>query len=349
MATENKWQIVDDINKANHIWYNKTPLMSRNGFINFVLGARGTGKTYCFKKWALEKPMQTVWVRRYQEDIDDLQDKFMGDLIGTGVIDPEEHDIVCEAGKLSIDGEVKIYFVALNTAPRKKSQSYHMVDAIIYDEVFEMKGGRRYLTNEVEKFLELIETVNRLRLDGRKEVRCFLLANKTTFVNPYFTYWNILPFTERFKTFKDGLIVVENYENKDFVEAKKQTKFGKLISGTSYGEYAIDNMAWMDDDAYIVSKKPDNCRLLGNIRFKEVMMGIWSNESECYIMRAHNKNRWTFTTRFEVQDGEYPLVPTRQPMKFLVECFNQGILYFEDNVCKNAIFSIIQQGGKLNE
>ena len=66
-------------------------------------------------------------------------------------------------------------------------------------------------------------------------------------------------------------------------------------------------------------------------------------------MRAHNKNRWTFTTRFEVQDGEYPLVPTRQPMKFLVECFNQGILYFEDNVCKNAIFSIIQQGGKLNE
>lgn len=331
------------------IWYDKGPLMSRNGFINFVLGARGTGKTYCFKKWALEKPGQTVWVRRYQEDIDDLMDKFMGDLISNGVIDPDEHKIVCEAGKLLIDDEVKIYFMALNTAPRKKSQSYHNVDAIIYDEVFEMKGGRRYLNNEVEKLLELIETVNRLRIDGRKEVRVFLLANKTTFVNPYFTYWNILPFSERFKTFKDGLIVVENYENKKFVDIKRQTKFGRLVAGTVYGDYALENMAWMDDDAFIVDKKPDNCRLLGNIRYKEIYMGIWTDDVSCFIMRAHNKNRWTFTTKFEVKDDEYPLIPSRQPMKFLTECFNNGILFFEDNVCKNAIYSIIQQGGKLTE
>lgn len=331
------------------LWYDKGPLMSHNGLINFVLGARGTGKTFAYKSWAIKKEKQTVWVRRYQEDIDDLQDKFMTDLIGEGVIDPDEHEIKSEAGKLEIDGEVKIFFVALNTAGRKKSQSYHNVDAIIYDEVFEMKGGRRYLTNEVEKFLELYETVNRLRIDGRREVRCFLLANKTTFVNPYFTYWNILPFTQRFKSFKDGLIVVENYENKEFVEVKKQTGFGKLIAGTTYGNYAIENIAWMDDNALIVKKKPDNCRLLCNIRFKETMMGMWSDDLSVYIMRAHNPNRWTFTTKFETKDDEYPLVPTRQPMKMLNEVFTMGKLFFEDNVCKEAIFSIIQQGGKLNE
>lgn len=344
-----KWEVVDKLAESKHIWYDKTPLMSRNGFINFVLGARGTGKTFCFKEWAIKKPNPTVWVRRYQEDIDDLKDKFLGDLIATGKLNPETQNIKIDGDKLIIDDEVKIFFMALTTSARKKSQSYFLVDAIIYDEVFEMKGGRRYLPNEVEKFLELVETVNRLRVDGRKEVRCFLLANKTTFVNPYFTYWNILPFSERFKTFKDGLIVVENYENETFKELKKQTNFGKLIDGTTYGNYAIDNIAWMDDDAYIVDKKPEKSRLLCNIRYKDLYIGLWDAPEGVYCMRGHNKNRMTFTTKFEVGDDEYPLVPTRQPMKYLNTAFTQGILYFEDNVCKEAIYSIIQQGGKLNE
>ena len=79
----------------------------------------------------------------------------------------------------------------------------------VFDEFIETKKGRNYLQNEVEMFLDLIETVNRLRID-RPEVRVYLLANKVTFVNPYFTYFNIKPFTGRFKKYKNGLIVVEN-------------------------------------------------------------------------------------------------------------------------------------------
>lgn len=330
------------------IYYDKSLLLSKNGLFNFCLGARGTGKTYDFKKWALKSDKETVWVRRYQEDIDDLKDKFLGDMYGTGVLSPDD-DIKIDNGILYIGGFPKIYFVALSTSQRKKSQSYHNVDKIIYDEVFEGVGNRRYLRNEVDILLELYETINRLRIDGRKDCRVFLLSNKTTFVNPYFTYWGILPFTERFKSFKDGLIVVENYENTEFVKLKKESRFGKLIAGTRYGDYAIDNEVWLDDDAFLVDKKPDKAKLICNIRVEETIFGVWqARNDEClYLMKQHNLERITYTTMYEAKDDEYPLAPTRNPLKGIKQAYELGAIRFENNVIKQSVFMLIQQGGKL--
>lgn len=328
------------------IWYDKTPLLSRNGLFNFVLGARGTGKTFAFKKWAIKSEKQTVWVRRYQEDIDDLQSKFLGDLYQENVISPEE-DIYIKNGVLYIGGIEKIFFVALSTSQRKKSQSYGGVDKIIYDEVFEGVGRRAYLPNEVDMLLELYETVNRLRIDGRRDCRVFLLSNKTTFVNPYFVYWNILPFSERFRGFKNGLIVVENYENEEFVRLKKASKFGQLIEGTKYGDYAIDNIVWMDDNALIGDKPEDAKRCLCNIRFGDVMLGVWESSKCLYFGTELNPEKITFTTMYEANDDEYRLSNNHQPLKGIKETFLAGKVLFKNNVIKNAIMTIIQTGGKM--
>lgn len=340
-------QLDSEIDKKK-IFYDKSLLLSKNGLFNFCLGARGTGKTFAFKSWALTSEKQTVWVRRYQEDIDDLKDKFLGDMYAEGVLQPED-DVKIDSDILYIGGFPKIYFVALSTSQRKKSQSYHNVDKIIYDEVFEGVGNRRYLRNEVDILLELYETVNRLRLDGRRDCRVFLLSNKTTFVNPYFTYWGILPFTDRFKSFKSGLIVVENYENQEFVNLKKQSKFGQLIAGTKYGDYAIDNMVWLDDDAFLVDSKPDKARLLCNIRFEDLYIGMWVGKDEeiLYFMKQYNKDKFTYTTMYEAKDDEFPLAPTRNPLKLIKQAYELGLTRFENNVIKQVIFTIIQQGGKL--
>ncbi len=332
--------------ETKEIWYDKTPLLSRNGLFNFVLGARGTGKTFAYKKWAIKSDKQTVWVRRYQEDIDDLQSKFLGDLYQEGVISPDD-DIYIKNGILYIGGIEKIFFVSLSTSARKKSQSYGGVDKIIYDEVFEGIGNRRYLANEVDLLLELYETVNRLRIDGRRDCRVFLLSNKTSFVNPYFTYWNILPFSERFKTFKNGLIVVENYENQEFVRLKKQSKFGQLVEGTKYGDYAIDNIVWLDDSAFLGDKPEDAQRCICNIRFGETRFGVWEGGSVLYFGTETNPDRITFTTMFEASDNEYSLSPNRQPLKSIKEIFLTGRVLFKNNVIKNAVFTIIQTGGKM--
>ena len=82
-----------------------------------------------------------------------------------------------------IDKEPFIYFVALSTSRQLKSNNYPTVNKIVYDEFIIDKGRITYIKNEPEVFLDLFETVARLR----DNVRAVFLANSVTVVNPYFT------------------------------------------------------------------------------------------------------------------------------------------------------------------
>lgn len=326
-----------------NIWYDRGPALSYNALYTFCLGARGTGKTFNYKCWAITKETQTVWIRRTDEDIKDIanEGKFLADLIAEGIIKPDEiDDYKIKDRILYYQNNPKIFFVGLSTSARKKSQSYHNVDLIVYDEFIE-KEQRRYLTGEVELFLELYETVNRLRLDGRKEVRAIFIANKVSFVNPFFSYWNILPFEQRFKTFENGLILVENYSNTKFAELKKSTKFGRLIDGTKYGDYAIDNMVWQDDNA-LIEQKPQDTKILCNIHFQDRFIGIWGNEEMVYVTPEHNKQVRTFGLKYQCKTHEIPMTFTSYPLKMLKELYLVGRLRFADTTCKNVIFSLMQ-------
>ncbi|MFT0899731.1 phage DNA encapsidation protein [Candidatus Methanoprimaticola sp. MG2] len=327
----------------NSIWYDRGPALSYNALYTFCLGARGTGKTFNYKCWALSKDTQTVWIRRTDEDIKDIanEEKFLSDVIAEGIISPDEiEDYKIKDRILYHCGLPKIFFVGLSTSARKKSQSYHNADLIVFDEFIE-KDQRKYLTGEVELFLELYETVNRLRIDGRKEVRAIFIANKVSFVNPFFSYWNILPFEQRFKTFKDGLILVENYSNNKFAEIKKTTKFGKLINGTKYGDYAIDNLVWQDDNA-LIEDRPANSKLLANIHFMDNFIGIWSTEDTVYITPEHNKQIYTFGLKYQCKTNEIPMTFSSYPLKMIKEMYLIGRLRFADTTCKNVIFSLLQ-------
>lgn len=327
------------------LYYDKGGIMSRNGLINFVIGGRGVGKTFDFKKWAMTKDSETIWVRRYKEDIEtgDFVSKFLDDLYQEGVLDPYDESKIITTSSLgvAINGEIKIHFVPLSTSRKKKSIPYPKVNHIIFDEVFEGVGGGRYLKDEVKMLLELIETVNRLRLDGRPEVRVFLLSNNTTFVNPYFQYFGILPFTERYKSFKNGLVVVENYRNEKFEEVKRSTKFGQLIDGTEYGDYAIGNEVWLDDNAFLEPRHPKS-RLAMNIRLGEEYIGLWTYEGIVYCSKAHNKTAITYSNKYETRANERVLAKNKPPLKDLIDLYNIACLRFDNNIIKYQIFELMQ-------
>lgn len=287
-------------------------------------------------------------MRRIQEDIDELITndalQFTKDLLQEGIL-TMDNKIECKNRTLYIDDRPQVYFVALSTSTRKKSQSYADVNQIVFDEVFESVGKRKYLKDEVSLFLEFYETVNRLRIDGRPEVRVFFLSNKTTFINPYFSYFGITPFADRFKTFKDGLIVVENYSNEKFIETKKNTKFGRLISGTKYGDYAIENQVWFDDDAFI-EKRPANAKPLYQFRVKERFISLYfCQDNEILYVCEGKSTGQKFSIKYECLDGELPLAMGRYPLKTINDLFHYGMLRFDNNVSKGIMFELLQTAG----
>lgn len=337
--------------KQQDIWYDRGPLCSRNALWNYCLGARGVGKTYNFKNWAMHMEKQTVWIRRTAEDIKEITAndclKFLSDLRQNHALDDVEKfdekgksNIKFIDGALCIDGVPKIFFVALSTSRRQKSSNYANVDIMIFDEFLE-RNQSNYLKKEMDIFLELYETVNRLRLETR-EVRVFFLANSISFVNPYFSFWNILPFEERFKMFKDGLVCVENYRNQAFVDLKNETKFGRLIKGTEYASYAIENQLWQDDNAF-VKQKPDNAKFIAMLHLKDMFLGVWSAEDGMYISRQYNKQTvYKYGIKFNCKGTEAPLTFSSFPLREIKLFFNYGKLFFEDTVVKTNIYMLLQ-------
>ena len=82
------------------------------------------------------------------------------------------------------------FVLPLSVANILKSTSFNKVSTIIFDEFIIDKGCYRYLANEVEQFLDMVETIARLR-----DVRVLFLGNAISVTNPYFTYFNLtLPY-----------------------------------------------------------------------------------------------------------------------------------------------------------
>ena len=148
----------------------------------------------------------------------------------TSVINNNEFknkNLYSKNNKFYCNDEVCGFAMTLSTAQDLKSTNFDGVKNIIFDEFIIDEGQKKYyLHNEVETFLNLIETLARMR-----DVRIFLLGNAGNIVtNPYFLYFDLsLPFNNDIKTFKNGLILLQYMNNKEYREEKQKTKFGQLV------------------------------------------------------------------------------------------------------------------------
>lgn len=257
-------------------WYNPSKLFSHNAFISMCMSGRGMGKSYSAKKKAIKDFIktgsQTVYVRRSREEMKKVKDTYFND------IEHEfpNHEFSIEGDVGLIDGSPMIYFIPLSTSSQYKSASYPNVRFLIFDEYIITKNGHnRYLQNEMILFLDLIETVFR----SRNNVKILLLSNSVSYVNPLFTYFNIEPVSgKRFQKFKNGLICLELFESKEFLEDKKETDFYKLIEGTEYCKYAIGNETLEDTNDFIISKPKGKYNFVSTIKSNNFNVGIWLHE-----------------------------------------------------------------------
>ena len=215
------------------IFYNIAGLLSQRCILNFVIGNRGGGKTFSGKKLVINrfkrKGHQFVWIRRYQTEVDTLTD-FFADIKN----EFPEDDLKVEGNVCYINGEPAGWIIALTTSQKLKSVAFPNVRTIIFDEFIIDKGKVGYIKNEVQVFLELYETIARMR----DNVTAIFFGNAISIVNPYFIYFGVTPDLNKRYTKKNG-ICIEFYFNEEFVKKKAETRFGKLIAGTAYAPYRV--------------------------------------------------------------------------------------------------------------
>ena len=325
------------------MWYDKGLLLSHNKILNMVLSNRGGGKTFNMTRWCVDDfkrtKAQAVWVRRYQTEVDEVikNGKFFD-----AVREYYPNDELKIDGNIGyINGEVAIYFIALSTSRQLKSNNYPFVNKIIFDEFIIDKGRISYLKNEVEVFLDLYETVARTR----DNVRAVLLANAITVVNPYFLFFNVKPNPNKRFTV-DGQVCIELFTDSEFVDAKKRSRFGQLISGTRYADYAIDNTWLLDNDTFI-EQKSNNAEFMLALKYNGVYYGYWIDYKKgvIYVNRQYDPSSYCLYC-LQKDDHEANLllintVSSSTYMKRVIHAFRLGLLRFEDMTVKAQFYEYI--------
>ena len=333
----------------NNIFYSYDKVLSYNAFLNILIGERGVGKTYGAKKYVinrfLKKNKQFVYIRRYETDLiesvgSSSDNKFFEQIKNEFPDHKFEIHKTKKVRKLIIDKKVCGYALPLSSADSLKSSTYENVDTIIYDEFMLKEGStQHYLRNEPEVILDLIETVARLR-----DVKIFLLGNAISSTAPIMAYFDLsLPYNSDIKLFKDGLILVNYIKNQAYRDYKKQTNFGKLIEGTRYSKYAIDNEFLTDSKSFIKKKGESKFYFIFTLNNKDY--GVWRDKDDImYISEDIDPNcPLKFAINIDDHDESTLLLKSRTNPYFvsIINHYRLAMLCFENQAIKNYIMETL--------
>ena len=331
------------------IFYSPLKILSYNALLNLIIGERGVGKTYGLKTIAvnrfLKRGKQFAYIRRYETDLEESVGKSTDNKFFEQIKSefPDSEFKITKSKKvrrLYIDGKICGYAMPLSSADSLKSSTYENVDFIIYDEFMLKEGStQHYLRNEPEIILDLIETIGRLR-----DIRIFCLGNAISSTCPLMAYFDLtLPYNTDIKLFKEGTIAVEYIKNEKYREVKKASRFGKLIEGTKYGKYAIDNEFLTDSKAFI-KKKDKNAKFYFILIVNGKNYGIWRDWKTGYIYVSNDIDP-NCPIKFAIHEEDhsettiFAKVRSNFWFKQIINAYRLARLCFESQTIKNLFMS----------
>ena len=338
--------------------------LTHNVLINVIVGNRGGGKTYGAKEWAIDNFIknkeQFGYIRRYKDDLREPMQRFFDDISGQYPDYEFKTDSKHFYIRLKPDNEkepwtnddIAGFGFVLSTASNKKSIAYPNITTLIFDEFLLDKGNQMYLSDEPGKLLNLYETIARPGT-GHKRVVLFMLANALSVTNPYFLYWDLKMPTKQDKNGKyiwkhpTRPILVEDVRNEKFIDAKLNTEFGKLIVGTKYADYSINNKFLLDNDTFI-EKKSSKARYFFTFVYKTKKYGVWIDNSEgkMWVSEAIDPS-FVLVYSLTLKDHQpntmfFKSLNKQGRFKTFIENYKLGNVRFENINVKNITYEILQ-------
>lgn len=324
------------------LYYNPNKMLSYDRILNFVIGARGIGKSYAMKKHPIKRFIkygeQFIYVRRYKPEL-----KKIGNYFNDIAQEFPNHEFKVKGRQFFIDGKLAGWAIPLSAWQSEKSNAYPMVTTIIFDEFIRERDNSGYIPNEVDALLNLMDTVFRTRENGR----CICLSNAVSVINPYFVYFGLVPdINKRFNAYKH--ILIEIPDSKDFSDERRKTKFGQLIDGTEYGEMSLDNEFVNDSDVFI-EKRSKNSKFVFSIVYKGMRMGVWVDTQQMllYLTTDHDPSTKSIyaLTADELEEGVVLVTNYKKNyhIRKLCSAFMNGQLRFDNQLMRTIGYEMFKK------
>lgn len=332
------------------IYWNIKDTLSYNALLNFIVGNRGGGKTFGCKKWCIDDFIKNgnkfIWVRRFNSEYEDFKSSFFTDIkefYPNNVFEFKTNNNT--AHKFYCDGELMGYGIPLSVSQKKKSNSYADVNKIIFDEFIIDRGSSHYLRNEVEVFLDLLETTMRMRTNFRG---AFLVANAITFTNPYFLYFDVKKPTNKKKIRVKDDVLIQFVADEEYIQAKKETRLGKLLEGTRYAKYSIENEFLRDNNDFVIKNIPQKMKYMFTLRVEKNNFGVWLalNQGMIVVSSKYEKtSTQIYATTLENHEPNTILLKggiNSSLFDYFKKSFKLGCVYFDSVKTKNVVMESIK-------
>lgn len=245
-------------------------IIRRGMTFSFVIGGRGTGKTYGVLKYIVQTGTKFILMRKTQAQLDTIArtetnpfKSVVRDLQLPYSIEPQSagtniytyHKTETDEDGKPIYGETVGYAVALSTIANLRGFDMSDAELIVFDE-FISESHERKLRNESDAFSNAYETINRNReLQGKRPVQVVALANANDFACPLLIGFNLVSTVERM--LKQGKSEYVNPQrsvgiflltDSPISSRKSSTALYRLTTGSEFFDMAINNAFAGADD-----------------------------------------------------------------------------------------------------
>ena len=325
-------------------YYEIDKIMSLNAQFNFIVGGRGIGKTFGFKRFAiaaaLKKGHQFIYLRRFKPELKSRTQFFMdvADFFPDWEFRVNGREAqaapISTAGDKKREWQVIGFFIALSQAQNEKGGSYKAVRNILFDEFIIEKGHQQYLDDEHHTMLNFYSTIDR----NQDKTRVFFMANSVSLSNPYFRNFNIRvrEDTDLYRL-EGGFIAVHFPNMDDFKGEVYQTRFGRFISGTDFAEFAIES-TFEDGHGSMVAYKPNEARYMFTVEGKIGTLHYWKYGEYWWCGVKMKRGDLTVLTTEADKMGEGKSLVAHNERLFarLRGVYKKGKFMFENDEARNV-------------
>lgn len=247
-----------------------------NGYVNieyclkfncpftFIIGGRGTGKTFGAQEYSITHNVIYMLMRRTQAQTDLISKKEFSPV--NPVMDHLGLFPVIESGskyngiiyyKNSPDAEEKYlcgYTSALSTFSNLRGFDGSGIDLLMYDE-FIPERHERLIKNEADAFFNVYETINRNReLQGKHPLRVLCLSNSNSLASPILSALNLVKVLERMQNKgqteyinRESGIAIFLLFHSPISSMKSNTALYRATKNTEFSRMSLQNEFSYDD------------------------------------------------------------------------------------------------------
>ena len=233
----------------------------------FIIGGRGTGKTFGAQLTAIEDQRLFMLMRRTQAQTDLISKPDFSpvnpvmDYIGmtARIENASKYNGVIYSVEPGQDEETEIktllgYTSALSTFSNLRGFDGSNIDLLIFDE-FIPELHERSLKNEADAFFNVYETINRNReLLGKRPLTALMLSNSNSLASPILSALGLVKVLERMQNKgqteyinRDRGIAIFLLYRSPISDAKSRTALYKATADTNFSRMALENDFAYDD------------------------------------------------------------------------------------------------------